>query len=116
MPENNTLRRARLQYIFGMLAIYANIKNIAFIVFRNACSAEEQNKLFKQGLSNLDGYIKISNHQKDTAKDLVIIDTEGKPIWEAIPEYEVLGKFFESLGGKWGGRWQSPFDPYHFEL
>lgn len=31
-------------------------------------------------------------------------------------DYEPLGKYWESLGGTWGGRFKSLYDPYHFSL
>ncbi len=64
---------------------------------------------FKQGKSSL----KSGHHQRKLAVDLFLWK-DGKILWSG-PEYEKAGEFWESIGGKWGGRWRKPFDPYHFQ-
>jgi len=118
MP-NNTLLRCQFNYKFGMLSVYASIKDIKFICTAYTRTAPEQNKFFKDGKSNCDGYKKISKHQLDRARDIVIIDDKGNPIWDC-PEYLVLGQFWESMGGTWGLRWyeqgKTKFkDHFHFQ-
>ena len=44
--------------------------NVDFIDDFMLRSAEEQNRLFKKGLSNCDGYKKKSGHQKGKAEDI----------------------------------------------
>ena len=117
---NNTILRSNFEYKFALLTFYARTFGISFITTSFLRTAEEQNKRFKKGKSLCDGYKKISKHQLGRARDIVIIDSEGNPIWEHIPEYDRLGKLWEQIGGVWGGRWykegKTPFDDiYHFE-
>jgi len=124
---NNTLLRAKFEQLFSILTFYSRSKNILFITFRFLVTAEEQNKLYQQGrtkpgkiITNCDGYKKVSAHQRGRAKDIVIIDSTGKLIWDHVPEYDILGELWEQTGGKWGGRWfkegKTKFDDcYHFE-
>jgi len=64
-----------------------------------------------------------TKHGKSLAEDLQIIKGTGKyrrdMVMADTPEnmalYEKLGKFWESIGGVWGGRFKKRYDPYHFE-
>ena len=117
---NNTILRSNFEYKFALLIFYARTFGISFITTSFLRTAEEQNKRFKKGKSLCDGYKKISKHQLGRARDIVIIDSEGNPIWEHTPEYDRLGQLWEQIGGVWGGRWykegKTPFDDiYHFE-
>jgi len=120
---NNTLLRAEFNYKFALFTLSAVIiHKINFIVTDFIRTAIEQNKRFKEKKSLCDGYKKISKHQKARAKDLVIIDKKGNPIWEHIPEYDKLGEIWSSIAGKenWGGTWfkegKTTFnDIYHFQ-
>ena len=117
MAENNTLKRCKFNVMFGVLSVYASLKNIKFICTSYTRTAAEQNALFKGGLSQCDGYKKTSYHQKDRARDIVIIDTKGNPVnnFGYHPDYTVLGMFWESLGGVWGGKWPNFKDIFHFQ-
>jgi len=117
MAKPNTLYRNEFNYKFGLLSVWAEVKEIKFIVFTYIRTAKEQNKRFLNGLSYCDGYKNVSMHQKDRARDLVIIDDEGKPKWDHVPEYDVLANFWKDIGGVWGGDWEhKKFDDcYHFE-
>lgn len=115
MPKSNTLWRSEFNYKFSMMSVYAGVVGIKFIVFTYTRTAKEQNKLFKRGLSRCDGYKNVSYHQPDRARDIAIIDDKGKPIWDEHPHYETLGKFFEDIGGRWGGNFKNFKDQYHFE-
>jgi len=112
---SNTAKRALFNYKFGMLSVYAGCIDIRFIVTAYTRTAAEQSKLYKEGKSKLDGYKKKSYHQLDRARDIVIIDGNDMPIWEFTSNYTRLGEFWESLGGVWGGRWESLKDCYHFQ-
>lgn len=58
--------------------------------------------------------VKISRyHGKKLAGDLWII--LGGKFRKDFYTYLPLGKFWEKLGGVWGGRWKKPFDPFHFQ-
>ena len=59
--------------------------------------------------------IQASKHIPSLAVDLWITDDTGKKILWADPRYEALGRFWESLGGTWGGRFKKP-DIYHMEI
>ena len=115
MPKSNTLLRSEFNYKFSMMSVYAAVKDIQFICTSYTRSADEQNKLFKKSVSKCDGYTNVSYHQRDRARDIVIIDDEGKPIWDEHPYYEILGKFFEDIGGRWGGNFSGFKDQYHYE-
>jgi len=94
---------------------YAKDEGIDILVYEGYRTAERQNNLYKNGLSNCDGYVTISKHQKGRAADLVVM-VDGVAHWGRHWWYEKLGSFWERRGGKWGGRWTSPYDPYHFEM
>jgi len=117
--ENNTLKRARFNVKWGLLSVFATINEISFIHPLDGYSrtAEEQNMLFEAGKSKCDGYIKVSMHQLDRARDIAIIDDEGNVVNEYgdHPNYAVLGKFWEDLGGRWGGNFENFKDVFHFE-
>lgn len=64
-----------------------------------------------------------SKHSDRLAIDLILFDGQT-PIWKGEP-YRKVGEKWESLGGKWGGRFGVPvdlqatnvgWDPSHFEL
>ena len=51
-----------------------------------------------------------------------MIVKDGKLIWNRIPEYEILGRYGQDEGLRWGGDWDgdeerdpNDFDIYHFE-
>lgn len=62
-------------------------------------------------------------NDQSRAFDIALKDKEGKVHWDVkisvndneIPDYEEVGKIGESVGLKWGGRFQTPDYP-HFEL
>lgn len=65
--------------------------------------------------------VKRSLHQDRLAIDLNFF-ADGKYLGavsrpEILEILEPVGSFWESLSPKnrWGGRWTSPFDPWHFE-
>jgi hypothetical protein len=103
-----------LQCRIARFLLEAGLGGINLLCFYFYRSAEEQNRLYKEGKSNCDGYKKRSKHQSWLAMDFVIIDDAGKPIWNHTARYELLGEIWERLGGKWGGRFKSP-DVFHFE-
>lgn len=63
------------------------------------------------------------NNDKARAFDIAILNKAGQVVWDLkvnvnendLPDYEEAGKIGESLGLKWGGRFQNP-DPPHYEL
>ena len=56
-----------------------------------------------------------SKHLSGLAVDFAWMDN-GKPIETFL--FLMMGEYWESIGGRWGGRWQVPngdMDVYHFE-
>ncbi|EOG5906825.1 M15 family metallopeptidase [Vibrio vulnificus] len=84
-------------------------------------TAEEQNVLYKQGSSTLDGYNKISRHQTGHAIDFVAYDENGKVTW-SMAYYEAISGAFKQAASElgypiiWGGDWSSFVDGPHIEL
>jgi len=81
-------------------------------------SPEEQNRLFRLGLSKCDGYIIISGHQKGIADDIYFPDLDDidKDLDknELLPPkkgWEYWHKYWEGKGGKPMLEW----DKGHFE-
>ena len=115
MPRiNNTTRRIIFFNKFAVLTSLAAASGINFMVTCFYRTAKEQKKLFDEGKSQCDGVTKKSSHQKWLAIDLVIIK-DGVLQWDRIHEYDTLGSIWKTLGGIWGGSWQSIDDPYHFQ-
>lgn len=81
-------------------------------------SPEEQNRLFKLGLSKCDGINKISAHQVGKAIDILFPDVDDRDFdrdtKELLPPkkgWEYWHKYWESKGGKPMIEW----DKSHFE-
>jgi len=84
-------------------------------------SAKEQNALFKEGASQLDGFSRISRHQTGHAIDYVVYDERGKVTW-GFSYYEQVSWAFKQAARElgvpinWGGDWASFKDGPHIEL
>ena len=81
---------------------------------------EEQNKLYHQGKSRLDGYKKRSNHQHGLALDVYAF-VDGKASWEKEHLAMVAAAMLQAASGlgyelSWGGLWKSFEDYPHFQL
>jgi len=98
----------------GELVRRAAGKGIELLPFAYYRSLEEELKNFQEGKSLIDPTKRPTRHMVWLALDGVIIK-DGKAVWDRIPEYEILGEIWESLGGRWGGRWPSLGDVFHFE-
>ena len=73
----------------------------------------ESIKLGQKIVTYLDGYTKRSKHQDWRAFDFVLV-IFGELIWKAHKKYDIAGKIWKRLGGKWGGDFS--FRDYgHFE-
>jgi hypothetical protein len=104
----------------GLLFIFAYFKGINIICFTFYRSPEDQVFEFKAGRSRT----AVGKHPQWLAVDLAVVDDIDADLvvdkeeirWSMDPRYESLGSFWESIGGTWGGRWEDPKDPYHFEL
>jgi len=73
-------------------------------------SAEEQNRLFKEGKSKCDGYKKISKHQQGLAVDIYFVGLDGK-LTDPKLGWEYWHNIWEGLGGRKMIEW----DKMHFE-
>lgn len=83
-------------------------------------SALEQNKLFHDGKSKLDGYDKISKHQLGVALD-VYAYVDGKASWNDADLTQVAAAMLQAASEQgiklvWGGHWASFKDMPHFEM
>ena len=118
----HTQKRIRFIQMVATLTQRAALEGIEFIIWTFYRSHTEQNLLYQRGrteegkiITNCDGYVKQSMHQKWLAIDALVIK-DGVAVWDHTPEYDRLGEIWEALGGKWGGRFKSPSgDVYHFE-
>jgi hypothetical protein len=104
----------------GLLLTFAWFKGIKVICFTFYRSSGDQRDEFNAGRSRT----LTGKHPVWLAMDLAIVDDNDSDLvvdkeeirWTVDPRYEILGIFWESIGGIWGGRWRDPKDPYHFEL
>jgi hypothetical protein len=55
-----------------------------------------------------------SKHQYGLAIDVVPV-VNSKPVWNNASLWRKIGITGERLGLRWGGRWNDPYDPGHFE-
>ena len=81
---------------------------------------QQQNRLFKEGRSNCDGYTKISKHQTGDALDVVPY-VNGGASWDekellkvAVCMLQASKELGYSL--KWGGFWRTFKDLPHYQL
>lgn len=117
--------------ITNMIGVHSDLKAVAYRAleitpydFGVTCgtrSASEQNALYKEGKSQLDGYNKISRHQTGHAIDIKVYDENGKITWD-IRYFKAVAGAFKMAANElnipiiWGGDWTSLVDGPHFEL
>jgi hypothetical protein len=112
-------RRRLFLFLAGHLEIFAERRGLPLLCFTFYRTPEDQLKAKAEGKSNRTrGY-----HQIWQAKDYVLLDSSGKPVWSFDPEnpvdpYWLLGQAWERMhpATVWGGRWKKPLDPYHFQF
>lgn len=83
-------------------------------------TAEEQQKLFNDKASQLDGTIKKSYHQSGMALD-VFAYVDGKASWDELHLTTIAAAMLEaanrlSVNMRWGGHWTNFRDMPHFEV
>jgi hypothetical protein len=112
-----TAKRAEFNRIFGLMSVYADCKGIRFIHdnYGYYRTPEQQRHLYDEGRSKCDGVKKLSKHQYHLARDIYIINDKDEINFDDAP-YRVLGEFWESVGGRWGGNFAGFKDIFHYEL
>lgn len=83
-------------------------------------TAQRQNELFKQGVTQLDGYKKESYHQSGRAFD-VFGYVDGKANYEHIVMTHIAAALLQAASEfgvalEWGGFWTSFVDMPHYQL
>jgi len=107
--------RQRFARALGKLHAFAASKNIKVLQYELVRSTEEQQALFRAGKTKADGINKLSKHQLGRAADMAVM-IDGRIRWDHVAEYDLLGEYWESIGGTWGGGWEFAEDVYHFEM
>ena len=91
-------------------------------------TTETQQAIYAQGrttpgkvVTNTDGVHLKSNHQAQAdgfghAVDYAFLDAAGRPSWDLVHPWGVLGALGKYYGLKWGGDWHSLKDYPHLEL
>lgn len=108
------------------LAIQISLIDFGHGPYSGIRTAVEQNKLFMEGKSKADGYVKKGKHQSGKALDFYAF-IDGKASWEREHLAMVGAAFLQAasmLGYKikWGGLWRSKrsklygWDMAHVEL
>jgi len=108
-------RRRLFLFKLSSLCVLLDAHGIPVAIFSFFRTAEEQKKLYDEGKSQCDGYIKRSRHQDWLAADIAILnDARTDFIW-SDPRYDQIGGMAEQIGLVWGGIWTF-HDVYHVEL
>ena len=132
--NETTARRneERLSKLHPVLAIRARClvelcrhREIALLVTQGLRTWEQQDELYAKGrttpplgkryiVTNAKGG--QSYHNFGLAFDVVVLDENGKPKWDAEhPSWQLVGEIGKSVGLAWGGDWTSFKDLAHFE-
>lgn len=69
-----------------------------------------QHRYYDEGKSNT----MQGKHPLGLAVDIVLI--KDNSFVEKSPIYDMMGEWWKDNGGRWGGDWKDPYDPYHFEF
>lgn len=112
--------RWKFLWMVGALLVFAWMKGYKLLCFTFYRSLADQLKEYDAKRSRT----KTGKHPFWLAIDLAIIDDLNGDLvidkdeirWSNDPRYEILGVFWESIGGTWGGHWKDPHDQYHFEI
>jgi hypothetical protein len=112
-------RRRLFLFLAAHLEIFAERRGLPLLCFTFFRDPQQQLAVKAAGKSKLQrGY-----HQLWQAKDYVLLDAAGKPVWKFDHDriedpYWLLGQAWERMSPLtvWGGRWKDPIDPYHFQF
>ena len=91
----------------------ARSENLTICVYETYRSQERQLELFNNGATKLK---KNGMHHFGVAADLVFVDAQNNPRWDAKYNWARLGVIGQGLGLEWGGSWSSFVDKPHFQL
>jgi hypothetical protein len=97
-------------YICTLLGMMINAGERPIIDFVKR-SDEEQNRLYRLGLSKCDGHTKISRHQRGKAMDIYWVDEMTGTLTEPRKGFEYWHEKWEHMGGQPMIEW----DKHHFE-
>ena len=102
------------RYSLFWLACYQ--EGIFLVPYSFIRTAEEQNKLFNQGLSSRNGYENRSRHQDRMAIDAFAANDNWEPIWDGTAEeYQRADELARVYGLETGFSWE-PKDSNHTQL
>jgi|GEM_PF-2929708 len=111
-------RRAELLVAFATMLVTFDLmlkmEGLYIYVTEYYRSSKRQRELYDRGLT----LTLKSKHILGLAFDIAIIDKNGKFLKEDDTKmYGILGSWWESHGGVWGGRWKigDGHDVYHFQ-
>ncbi len=126
-PTTRLNKRKILLIRLSYLTQYAEAIGVYFIIYDFFRTKEQQKSRYAKGrtepgriVTNVNGITARSKHQDWHAFDILILGPQNRSRWGAAAGYQVLGEFWESLQGIWGGRWyiegKTKFnDVYHFQ-
>lgn len=99
MPESLSQRQAAFTHAFARLVLKAESLGLKVKVQEWNRDLETQRRYVAEGKSKT----MSSRHLDKLAVDLALILPDGR-VLTGGEEFWPLGKFWESLGGRWGGR------------
>ena len=111
-------RRRLFLFKLSSLMLLLDAHGIPVTVFSFFRTADEQRRLYDEGKSKCDGYIKRSRHQDWLAADIAILNDARTDFLWTDERYAKVGELAEKIGLVWGGSWDafSGGDVYHLEL
>lgn len=118
------VRQCEFTHALALLIIQAAKENKHVKLQELNRTIQEQKENVRKGVSKT----MDSRHLDKLAVDLYIYDMGTKAPVVELEQYRSLGEYWESLGGRWGGRFglentskndqntKLGWDPYHFEF
>jgi hypothetical protein len=96
------------------LILQCKAKGITLAVVETYRTPSKQNEYRSMGKKYTRSSGGYSKHQYGLAVDVVPI-VDAKAEWHNTTLWKKVGTIGERLGLRWGGRWNNPYDPGHFE-
>jgi len=121
MPEFNSQRSIRVLSELSTNLVAVNKKAIQHVDYSLICgirTTREQQKMFANGTSKLDGIVKLSKHQvteKKPKSDAFDFIPAPFTTWDDRPLFTAYAYFFIGIGYemgielRWGGDWDQDF-------